>query len=194
MRKNNESLSYQREKNKNQSDKSLKLVKSLEHLFYNKIKNKSNAFSALDKLKYERYVSLFFDSMEQYFTYKDIKYFLKNKFNLIVPSIQKTIDFYNGADLDNINIKNNMISCLPYFLMDDDILKNSNWNFKNKSIICEESNCWWGKCYHLYRFSAIIKNIEEYSTIKQIEFILEFCRLFNRKIEKKSIKKYLLKK
>tara|TARA_A100001015_G_scaffold144062_1_gene159897 strand:+ start:788 stop:1051 length:264 start_codon:yes stop_codon:yes gene_type:complete len=86
-----------------------------------------------------------------------------------------------------------MISCLPYFLIDDNSLEQS------KIILIENNNinqskCWWSNCYHLYKVSVLLKNNKEIDIYKQIKIIIDFCKLFNRNIEQKSVLKYLLKK
>ena len=196
MRINNESLTFQREKSQKRNEYSSKMVQSLEHLFYNKISTLDNSFTAIDKSKYRSSISIFFKSLDQYYQYKTIKFFLKNKFDLILPSIKDLVVFYNGLHIDNDHkslLKNNMISCLPYFLMDDNRLDQS------KIILVENnttslSKCWWSNCYHLYKVSALLKNNKEIDDDKQVKIITDFCKLFHRNIELKSIKKYLLKK
>ena len=196
MRINNESLNYQREKIKIRNDRSSKLVQSLEHLFYNKINIQDPSFASIDKIKYRTSISIFFKSLDQYYHYKRIKFFLKNKFDLILPSIKDLDIFYNSLNINNDYkslLKNNMISCLPYFLIDDNSLEQS------KIILIENNNinqskCWWSNCYHLYKVSALLKNNKEIDIYKQIKIIIDFCKLFNRNIEQKSVLKYLLKK
>ena len=85
-----------------------------------------------------------------------------------------------------------MLSCLPYFLMDDDRL------IESKIILIKDNfklnQCWWSNCYHLYKVSALIKNNKKIDSNKQVKIITNFCRLFNRNIEQKFVKKYLFKK
>ena len=195
MRINSESLNYQRMKNKKRNDYSSKLVESLEHLFYNKINIQDNSFTSIEKIKYRSDITIFFKSLDQYFQYKTIKFFLKNKFALILPSIKSLIVFYDDLNINNDannNLKNNMLSCLPYFLMDDDRL------IESKIILIKDNfklnQCWWSNCYHLYKVSALIKNNKKIDSNKQVKIITNFCRLFNRNIEQKFVKKYLFKK
>ncbi len=195
MRINSESLNYQRIKNKKRNDYSSKLVESLEHLFYNKINIQDNSFTSIEKIKYRSDITIFFKSLDQYFQYKTIKFFLKNKFALILPSIKSLIVFYDDLNINNDannNLKNNMLSCLPYFLMDDDRL------IESKIILIKDNfklnQCWWSNCYHLYKVSALIKNNKKIDSNKQVKIITNFCRLFNRNIEQKFVKKYLFKK
>tara|TARA_Y100001980_G_C14548274_1_gene329364 strand:- start:1284 stop:1874 length:591 start_codon:yes stop_codon:yes gene_type:complete len=195
VRINSESLNYQRIKNKKRNDYSSKLVESLEHLFYNKINIQDNSFTSIEKIKYRSDITIFFKSLDQYFQYKTIKFFLKNKFALILPSIKSLIVFYDDLNINNDannNLKNNMLSCLPYFLMDDDRL------IESKIILIKDNfklnQCWWSNCYHLYKVSALIKNNKKIDSNKQVKIITNFCRLFNRNIEQKFVKKYLFKK